>query len=272
MDEELDIVGNWTKIKLNILEEYAKAYARILSNQGVIKRYDYIDAFAGAGAVVSKATGEVLPGSSALALEIKPRFSHYHLIEMDKLRAGRLRDLSSGRKDVTVYEGDCNSILISDVFPKCRYEDYRRALCILDPYELNPEWEVVETAGHLGSIEIFLNFMIMDANRNMLLINPEAAKPDQIARMDRFWGDDSWRSAAYESCRGLFGDMIEKKTNDAVIQAYKKRLKEKAGFDYVPDPIPMKNIRGAAVYYLFFASNNKTGYKIAKAIFKKYRQ
>ena len=38
MVEDLDIVGNWTEIKLNILEEYAKAYARILSNQGRNKR------------------------------------------------------------------------------------------------------------------------------------------------------------------------------------------------------------------------------------------
>ena len=271
MVEDLDIVGNWTEIKLNILEEYAKAYARIMSRQGIIKKYDYIDAFAGAGAVVSKATGKVLPGSSALALEIEPRFSHYHLIEMDKVRAGRLRELTAGRKDVSVYEGDCNSVLISEVFPKCRFEDYRRALCIFDPYELNPEWEVVKTAGHLRSIEIFLNFMIMDANRNMLLINPEAAKPDQIARINRFWGDESWRKEAYELHQGLFGTMMEKKENVAIIQAYRKRLREKAGFKYVPNRIPMRNIKGVPIYYLFFASHNEAGNKIANSIFSKYR-
>jgi hypothetical protein len=44
-----------------------------------------------------------------------------------------------------------------DQHPSYRYEDFRRALCLLDPYALNPNWEVVATAGKMGSIEIFLN-------------------------------------------------------------------------------------------------------------------
>jgi len=39
----------------------------------------------------------------------------------------------------------------------------------------------------------------------------------------------------------------------------------------VPEPLPMCNTRGAVVYYLFFASQNPTGNKIAEHIFKKYR-
>ena len=112
--------------------------------------------------------------------------------------------------------------------------------------------------------------MIMDANRNVLWGIPDGVKPDQIARMNAFWGDDSWRDAAYESRQGLFGDMIEKTANDAIIQAYRKRLQEKAGFKYVPNPIPMKNKRRASIYYLFFASNKETGNRISRAIFKKY--
>jgi len=65
--------------------------------------------------------------------------------------------------------------------------------------------------------------------------------------------------------------MIEKKANDAVIQAYRKRLQEKATFKYVPDPIPMRNKKGVPIYYLFFASHNEAGNRIAKSIFKKYQ-
>ena len=39
----------------------------------------------------------------------------------------------------------------------------------------------------------------------------------------------------------------------------------------VPEPIPMRNKTGAVVYYLFFASPNKTGAKIVKDIFNTYR-
>ena len=271
MSEDLDIVGNWTGIKLCILEEYAKAYTTILNKQRLIRHFAYIDAFAGAGSVVSRDTGKEMPGSSVLALDIKPHFSHYHLVEMNESRAERLRVLTAMRNDVTIYEGDCNSLLIDEVFPQCRFEDFRRALCILDPYELNPIWNVVESASKMRSIEIFLNFMIMDANRNVLWGNPDAVKPLQIERMNAFWGDESWREAAYESRRGLFGDMIEKKTNEAIIQAYRKKLKDKAGFKYVPDPIPMRNMKGVPIYYLFFASHNEAGNKIANSIFMKYR-
>lgn len=269
-DEQLDAVGYWTEVKLNILQDYANAYAMVLSKQRYIKHYAYIDGFAGAGAHISKTSGKQIDGSPALALSVKPGFSHYHFIEMDKKRVQRLRGISP-REDVTVYEGDCNEVLLKDVFPKCRYEDYRRALCLLDPYGLNPSWHVVDKAGKMRSIELFLNFMIMDANMNVLWKNPDAVSREQTQRMTAFWGDDSWRKAAYITERGLFGDMEEKASNEAIIAAYRTRLKEVAGFKYVPEPMPMRNSKGAVVYYLFFASHNETGDRIAQSVFNKYR-
>lgn len=271
MKERLDVVGYWTEIKLQILQEYANAYAQILKNQSYIKHVAYIDGFAGAGEHISKQSGKIIAGSPALALAIQPCFTSYHFVEMDTARAKRLQVMGE-RQNVTVYQGDCNEVLLRDVFPKCQYEDYRRALCLLDPYGLNPNWEVVETAGKMRSIEIFLNFMIMDANMNVLKKNRDAVAPDQALRMTNFWGDDSWRSFAYRTDQGLFGPMEEKESgNDAIISAYRKRLKDVARFKYVPEPIPMRNTQGAVVYYLFFASQNPTGNKIAEHIFSKYR-
>jgi three-Cys-motif partner protein len=270
MNERLDVVGYWTEIKLQILQKYAKAYAQVLNNQSWIKHVAYIDGFAGAGLHISRESGKLIAGSPALALSIRPPFSHYHFVEMDAARAKRLLDMGDD-KDITVYQGDCNEVLLQEVFPQCRYEDFRRALCLLDPYALNPNWEVVETAGRMRSIEIFLNFMIMDANMNVLWKNPESVAPDQAQRMTRFWGDDSWRAAAYKTEPGLFGPMEEKTSNETIVAAYRKRLKEIAGFKYVPEPLPMRNSCGAVVYYLFFASPNRVGNGIAEYIFKKYR-
>ncbi len=268
--ERLDVVGYWTEIKLQILQDYAKVYAQVLQNQRSIKHVAYIDGFAGAGEHISRASGELIAGSPARALSIQPRFSHYYFVEMDAARAKRLHGMG-GQKDVTVYQGDCNEVLLQEIFPQCRYEDYRRALCLLDPYDLNPNWEVVEKAGMMGSIEIFLNFMIMDANMNVLWNQSKSVAPDQVKRMTKFWGDDSWRDAAYRTERGLFESFEEKTSNESVVAAYRKRLKEVAEFKYVPEPLPMRNSRGAIVYYLFFASQNSTGNKIAEHIFNKYR-
>jgi len=266
-----DTIGQWSEIKLCIIKEYAKAFASVLKNQKYIKHTAYIDGFAGAGAHISKTTGMVVDGSPALALDVKPPFSHYHFVEMDEDRAAGLRS-QFNRPDVTVYHGNSNDVLIRDVFPKCQYKDYRRALCLLDPYELNPKWEVIEAAGKMRSVEIFLNFMIMDANMNVLWRNPERVRPDQAKRMTEFWGDESWREATYTKHPDLFGDDYHvKNTNEAVLDAYCKRLRDVAGFEYVPKPIPMKNDQGPTIYYLVFASHNKTGNRIAESVFKKYR-
>jgi three-Cys-motif partner protein len=159
-----------------------------------------------------------------------------------------------------------------DVFPHARYRDYKRALCLLDPYNLNLKWEVIRAAGSEGSIEIFLNFMVMDMNMNVLKHNRSKVRNDQIERMNAFWGDASWENAGYTKSPGLFADIEQKSSDEVLAEAFRKRLQEKAGFKFVPRPIPMRNSAGAAVYYLFFASPNKTGAKIVGEIFDKYRE
>ena len=90
--------------------------------------------------------------------------------------------------------------------------------------------------------------------------------------MNRIWGDESWQEAAYRPVEDLFGIRQQKVSgNETLIEAYRRRLQEIAGFKHVPPPIPMKNSRNATVYYLFFASPNSTGDKIVRQIFNKHR-
>ncbi|MGA2496669.1 MAG: three-Cys-motif partner protein TcmP [Tepidisphaeraceae bacterium] len=267
---KFDKIGYWSEVKLDIVHKYATAYSTILGKQPSIRSHLYIDAFAGAGVHISKQTREFIPGSPLNALNVDPPFTEHHFIDLDGARTDNLRSLAGNRKDVHVYEGDCNSVLVDQVFPRARYQDYKRALCLLDPYALNLDWKVMETAGKMESIEIFLNFMVMDMNMNVLWRNPDKVDPVQADRMNRFWGDESWNQAAYSTSENLFG-IPEKTDNEAVAQAFRERLKKVAGFEFVPDPMPMRNSTGAIVYYLFFASPNETGAKIVKEIFDTYR-
>ncbi|MFH2035721.1 MAG: three-Cys-motif partner protein TcmP, partial [Candidatus Zixiibacteriota bacterium] len=172
---------------------------------------------------------------------------------------------------VTIYKEDSNVILLKEVFNRVKWEDHNRALCFLDPYGLQLNWEVIQKAGELGSIEIFLNFPLMDMNMNIFWTNPSGVDSNQIDRMNKYWGDDSWRDCVYSPEQDLFGNTSLKKNEAIVIaKAFKERLKNVAGFKFVPDPIPMKNSKKGTVYYLFFASPNKTGNKIVKYIFTKY--
>lgn len=265
---QFDEIGYWSEIKLEILKEYASSYSRILAAQkSPSLRHIYIDAFAGAGIHLSKTTGEFVLGSPRNALAVKPPFCEFHLIDIDAKRVGGLRKLTGERADVHLYQGDCNQVLLKEVFPRVQFKQYRRGLCILDPYGLHLDWKVIQTAGQMKSIDIFLNFPVADMNRNVLWRDPVGVANSQIARMNSFWGDNSWHKIAYGS--DLFGNP-DKQSNETIAEAFRGRLKEVAGFARVPKPIPMRNSRGAIVYYLFFASQKDTAEHIVLDIFKKY--
>ncbi len=110
----------------------------------------------------------------------------------------------------------------------------------------------------------------MDMNRNVFWYDYEGVSPSNRERMTRFWGDESWKEAAYQTTQGLFGEMQEKNSIDPVVNAFRDRLKKVAGFQFVPKPMPMRNSKGAIVYFLFFAAHEQTADKIVKAIFTKY--
>lgn len=269
---EFDEIGYWSEIKLDIVKKYAKAYSTILSNQPGFTHY-YIDGFAGRGVHVSKATREFVAGSPLNALLVRPPFKHHFLVDLDGSRIARLRELVGSRGDVTLLAGDCNEVLLREVFPLVQYSQRRRALCLLDPYGMHVSWELLATAGRLKTIDLFLNFPIMDINRNALWSRRGKVKDTEAARLSFMWGDLSWQEVAYRPSRQetLFGEaQSEKAPNQAIVEAFRNRLQKVAGFRNVPSPMPMRNTTNAVVYYLFFASPNDTANKIVQDIFARY--
>lgn len=268
---KFDKIGNWSEIKLDIIKDYAAAYSAILAKQKDPSfSHVYIDAFAGAGLHISKERGAFILGSPVNALQIRPPFREYHLIDLDGKKVSQLRQIVGNRSDVKLYEGDCNGILLDEVFPKVLFENYRRGLCLLDPYGLHLNWVVIKKAGQMKSIDMFLNFPVADINRNVLWHNPDAVDAEDVERMTAFWGDDSWREIAYTTEGNLFG-FPEKEDNETVAEGFRKRLQKVAGFKHVPSPLPMRNSKGAIIYYLFFASQKPVAQDIIEAIFNKYR-
>lgn len=269
---KFDEIGYWSEVKLDIIREYAAAYSRILSAQRAPQLYHmYIDAFAGAGTHISRTTGEFVLGSPLNALSVEPPFREYHLIDLAQDKVEHLSRTIGDQENVYVYEGDCNPILLGQIFPKVQFENYRRGLCLLDPYGLHLEWNVTKTAGQMKTIDLFLNFPVMDMNRNVLWRHPEKVAHADIERMNRFWGDSSWRDIAYTRQRDLFGHE-EKVENEAVAEGFRNRLCQVAGFEHVLRPLPMRNSTGATVYYLFFASQKPVAADIVRDIFRKYQK
>ncbi|MGC1645998.1 MAG: three-Cys-motif partner protein TcmP [Candidatus Sulfotelmatobacter sp.] len=265
---KLDEIGEWSELKLDILKKYAGAYCTILKARGL--HPIYIDGFAGAGVHIRKGTKELVPGSPLNALKVEPPFEKHHWIDLDESKVAALKRQTAGLKHVHIYGGDANKILLNEVFPKIRFENFERALCILDPYGLHLNWEVIETAAKMGTVEVFLNFPVLDMNRNVLLWEPTNASADDVKRMTALWKDESWRDVAYSTSGNLFG-FPEKQPNEVIAEAFRERLQKVAGFKYVPEPVPMKNSRSAILYYLFFAAQKETAENIILDILKKYR-
>ncbi len=271
-----DEIGYWSEVKLDIVKEYAQAYSTIMHSQKQKKRvrwYAYIDAFSGAGIHISRTTGEFVRGSPLNALLVTPAFDHYYFIDTDSLKVGELKSATGRREDVDVLQGDCNQVLLADVFPHIRYEDYRRALCLLDPYGLHLSWNVIRTAGQMKTVDVFLNFPMMDMNMNVLWHHPELVDEKQAGRMTFYWGDETWKEVAYCDKPDLFESGLRAKVadaNEAVAEAFRVRLRSVAGFANVPKPLAMRNRTGATVYYLFFASRKDVANHIVSDIFTKY--
>jgi three-Cys-motif partner protein len=269
---KFDEIGYWSELKLEIVEKYGSAYTRTFKITP-LKKY-YIDGLSGAGVHLSKKTTAQVEGSPSRALKISPPFDGYYFIDIDRKKTSYLKTICGNRSDVHIHTGDCTEYLTKELLPKIQFENYARALCLLDPYGLHIDWEVMYQAGRSGAIDMFLNFPVMDMNRNAIWNNPEKVPQNGIGRMTKFWEDESWKQAAYaESTQGnLFRTEIVKQSNDRIVAAFTERLKKVAGFQFVPKPLPMRNSTNAVVYYLFFAAQKPVAEKIITGIFSKYRQ
>ena len=65
---QLDEIGYWSELKLEIIDKYARAYSIIFAKQPGLQHL-YIAAFAGAGVHVTKMTNEFVPSSPMNALK-----------------------------------------------------------------------------------------------------------------------------------------------------------------------------------------------------------
>jgi three-Cys-motif partner protein len=134
------------------LEKYGSAYTGVFANQRGLKKF-YIDAFSGAGVHISKRSGGQIDGSPARALKTSPTFDGFFFIDMDAQKTAHLRALCAGRSDVHIETDDASKYLTQTLLPMIKYEDYKRALCLFDPYGLHLEWRAMEMAGQSRAID-----------------------------------------------------------------------------------------------------------------------
>lgn len=144
--------GDWTKIKIEILVEYAKAYLTIMKDRKYYKLM-YFDGFAGSGFIIndSKVDIEMTIGAARRIVEInEPRsFDSYYFVEKDpknfKLLEKNTKQNFPSKRIHAICE-DCNKKLIdmANFLRDPKNKNYR-TLAYIDPCGMQVEWRSIET-------------------------------------------------------------------------------------------------------------------------------
>jgi three-Cys-motif partner protein len=270
----IDEVGPWSEVKVEIVREYAQVFLKIIAGSRASFHPVYMDGFSGSGLLKSETRGATVESTPTRIVAIEPGFEEYWFIEKDPAKRDLLEGLIGNNPKVSAVEGDSNEILLEELLPKMTYGSFRKGLLFLDPYKLAVDWRVVEAAGKSRCVDLLLNFPIHDMNRAVLWTDPSRVSASNIARMNWFCGAESWREVAYREERDLFGNVITEKVggNEPIVEWYRQRLKDVAGFEHVSTALPMKNENNVVVYYLIGASQKPQAVSVFNSVFKKWRK
>lgn len=267
---EFDEVGYWSQIKLDIVKKYAAAYSKIISAQKQPSFAPvFIDGISIAAVHMSRGSRTYIAGSPVNVLLITPEFYRYYLIDIRAAKTSALQQMVADNPKVSVFSGNCNDALTTKVFPHVQWSQYRRGLCLLDPFGLHLDWNTIVAAGKLKTLDVVLSFPVADVTGKSLWRDPTGMNSPDLEQLKRYWGDDSWNNA-YETPSASSGRST-KADMDSVAAAFRARLQSVAGFKHVPEPMPMRSSKGALNYYLFFASPKPLADEIVTEIFDTYR-
>lgn len=196
--------GNWTEIKLSIIETYLSIYTTALKNQ--VFDLHYIDAFAGTGErqqVIKEApllkepeTTITYDGSVKKALKVEPPFKNYHFIEANHKRFKQLEKITSQYSDrkINLYPEDAN-LAIPKIINQSMNRKSRAAL-FLDPYGLSVDWETLQYIQASKRIDAWFLFSLSGLYRNAS-IEFDEVEDYKIQKLNRVLGTDEWQKCFY---------------------------------------------------------------------------
>lgn len=278
--------GDWTKIKIEILVEYAQAYLSIMNIHATKYNWKllYFDGFAGSGYIEKdKVHGvDVTVGAAKRIIGIsEPRsFDSYYFVEKDpknfKLLEENTKNAYPNKKIHAVCE-DCNKKIIDlGNFLRDPKNKNVKTLAYVDPCGMQVEWRSIES---LRGLPIDMWILVPTGlGVNRLLKNNGFISDAWLERLEKFLGlsREEIEAKFYKKSTSntLFGEETRITKEAFAIEKsaklYQSRLKDI--FDFVSKPYELKNSSNSIMYHLFLTSNNKAAEKIASDIVKKYNK
>ena len=242
-------IGDWTRDKLKILEDYLPAYLGATT-----RAWDriYVDGFAGPGTNILEREDRVIDGSPLIALSARApngtKFTHLYFIEKEHDLAAELERKVAERGEsgrVTVICGDVNAEL-----PKVVHAYHKTApiFVFLDPYGIDPRWDTIQSIARWKT-ELLINFPFgMAINRNL-----------ESPKVTAYFGNDKWQQLWPPSGRTPIRELLDH---------YKKGLVS-LGYKYTtPIDRLIKTQGNTRLYYLVFVSKVDVGARIMNSVLR----
>lgn len=273
--------GNWTKLKIEILVEYAKAYLNIMKNRKFYKLM-YFDGFAGSGFIVKerRIDVDITVGAAIRIIEIEnPRsFDSYYFVEKDPVNFKLLEDSTKRKfplKEIHTVCEDCNRKIVDMAnFLRNPKNKNFRTLAYIDPCGMQVEWRAIET---LRGLPIDMWVLVPTGlGVNRLLKKDGKISDAWLDKLEIFLGlpRREIEQKFYKKVETLFPDITYMQKESDAIEKSAKLYRERLGevFNFVSKPYELKNSTNSVMYHLFLASNNDTAVKIGNDIVKKFNK
>ena len=270
--------GDWTKIKIEILVEYAKAYLHIMKSRRFFKLM-YFDGFAGSGSIQNETQFgvDITVGAARRIIEIsEPRpFDTYYFVEKDPKNFALLEQSTKHafpKKAIFAIREDCNKKLLDLSNFLRNSKNKNRTLVYIDPCGMQVEWRSIES---LRGLHIDMWVLVPTGlGVNRLLKKDGQIEDAWLEKLEIFLGLPKEEIIAkfYKKTPSLFEDLtFVDKISHAIeksAEIYRNRLKDV--FQFVSKPYELKNSTNSIMYHLFLTSNTQAAVKIGNDIVKKF--
>ncbi|GAB4487045.1 MAG: three-Cys-motif partner protein TcmP [Saprospiraceae bacterium] len=283
--------GPWTEKKLNAFVKYVKAYLTIMNKYPKYKTI-YFDGFAGSGErgapsnqglfqllQITEEEETVYEGAAERLIKFDEPYSfdYYYFIEKNRNNLAKLRErlaeLPNAQGRILEFRvGDCNEQILK--LSQALKNSTLAALVFLDPFGMQVNWSSIAA--------------LKDAHCDIWILLPtgvivnrlldKKAELKNIKKLESFFGlsEAEIREKFYVKTThyGLFEEgLVEQFTKisspiERIAALYIDNLA--TIWKYVtPQPLVLKNSKGAPIFHLVFASNVPAAVKIANQIIEK---
>ncbi len=249
-----------------MLAEYLQGFTRAV--RGRSPGANYLDLFAGSYENQRRYGGGSFPGSSQIALQMDPRFTHLALCELSgpavKLRAD-IELAQPGDERWRVFDGDCNQTL-PEVLEWLEPVRWAPTFAFLDPRGLQVAWSTVERLADWRrdkktKVEQWILMPEPALARVLGLTGANGQR--SVDRLDRLFGSRDWLPIH----QGRRSDQLSPQDMRAeFVNLYRWRLEQELGYK-TTHALQIVNTSGHPVYTLVFATDSSPGDAIMTHIY-----